>query len=125
MQIIPPDTKIDFMGQARLLTRVSAGLVLLSVVLMFVRGFNLGIDFKGGTVLQVQVPEEAGPVDEARIRSRRDLDRPGGNRDALDVLGRYAARPEHRSSERDDADSCDHSVNGSTASRYSRFVGEK
>jgi preprotein translocase subunit SecF len=69
MQIIPPDTKIDFMGQARLLTLVSAGLVLLSVVLMFVRGFNLGIDFKGGTVLQVQVPEEAGPVDEARIRS--------------------------------------------------------
>ncbi len=69
MQLIPADTKIDFMGQARLLTMVSAGLVLLAVVLMFVRGFNLGIDFKGGTVLQVQVPEEAGPVDEARIRS--------------------------------------------------------
>ncbi len=69
MQLISPDTKIDFMGQAPLLTLVSAGLVLLSVVLMFVRGFNLGIDFKGGTVLQVQVPEEAGAVDEARIRS--------------------------------------------------------
>ncbi len=69
MQLIPADTKIDFMGQARLLTMVSAGMVLLAVVLMLVRGFNLGIDFKGGTVLQVQVPEEAGPVDEARIRS--------------------------------------------------------
>jgi preprotein translocase subunit SecF len=69
MQLIPSDTKIDFMGQARVLSLVSLGLVALSLVLMAVVGFNLGIDFKGGTVLQVQVPEEAGPVDESHLRS--------------------------------------------------------
>ncbi|MBW2280340.1 MAG: protein translocase subunit SecF [Deltaproteobacteria bacterium] len=69
MELIRPDTKIDFMKQARVLGFVSLGVVALAVLLMAVRGFNLGIDFKGGTVLQVAVPEEAGPVDEARIRS--------------------------------------------------------
>ena len=68
MQLIRPDTKIDFMGQARVAGWVSLGVVLLSLALMLTVGFNLGIDFKGGTVLQVGIPEAAGAVDEARLR---------------------------------------------------------
>ena len=69
MQLIKPDTQIDFMGQGRLLSLVSLAVVALVLVLMVTKGFNLGIEFVGGTMIQVQIPEEAGPVDEGRLRA--------------------------------------------------------
>ncbi|MEE9280488.1 MAG: protein translocase subunit SecF [Myxococcota bacterium] len=69
MQIIRPDTRIDFVKQAGFCTVVSLVLVIASIGVMVVRGFNFGIDFVGGTVIQVSVPEEAGPVDEGTIRA--------------------------------------------------------
>ena len=68
MQLIKPGTRIDFVGQSRTCGLVSIALVCLSVVLMFFPGFNFGIDFAGGTVLEVRVPQEAGAVDEGRVR---------------------------------------------------------
>ncbi len=67
-QLISPDTRIDFVGQARLMAIVSAVLVSATLVLMATRGFNWGIDFAGGTVLQLQVAEEAGVIDEGNVR---------------------------------------------------------
>ena len=69
MQIVPPDTRIDFVGQSRLCGLLSVTVFTVAVILMLVRGFNLGIDFAGGTVLQLQIPEEAGEVEEGRLRS--------------------------------------------------------
>jgi preprotein translocase subunit SecF len=69
MQLIPPDTRIDFLGQARVCATASAVAVAISIVLMLTRGFVLGIDFAGGTILQVRVPADAAAVDEGRIRS--------------------------------------------------------
>jgi preprotein translocase subunit SecF len=69
MQLVRPGTRIDFVGQSRLFSVVSLAVCGLVLLLMLVRGFNLGIDFAGGTVLQVGIPEAAGPVDEGRIRS--------------------------------------------------------
>ena len=69
MQLISPDTKIDFVKQGGVFAIVSATVLLAAIVLMVVRGFNLGIDFAGGTVIQFQVPEQAGPVDEGTIRA--------------------------------------------------------
>ena len=69
MQLVSPDTKIDFVKQGGVFAIVSAAVVLGAIVLMFVRGFNFGIDFAGGTVIQLQVPEQAGPVDEGTIRA--------------------------------------------------------
>jgi preprotein translocase subunit SecF len=69
MELIKSGTNIDFVGQSRIFALISLVVVVASVVLMLVRGFNLGIDFKGGTVLQVRVSEEAGPIEEGRIRS--------------------------------------------------------
>ena len=69
MQLIKPDTQIDFMGQGRVLSLVSLAVVALVLVLMVTKGFNLGIEFVGGTMIQVQIPEEAGPVDEGRLRA--------------------------------------------------------
>ncbi len=68
MELIRPGTSIDFVGQTRICGLVSIVLVSVSIGLMFVPGFKLGIDFKGGTVIEVRVPEETGPVDEGRVR---------------------------------------------------------
>ena len=68
MQLISPDTKIDFMGPSRVLTLGSLVVCLLFLGVMVTRGFNLGIEFAGGTVVQVKIPVEAGPVDEGVLR---------------------------------------------------------
>ena len=69
MQLIPHDTKIDFVGQARVCGIISLVLFVGSVLLMGVRGFQLGIDFAGGTALQVSVAEAAGEIDEGDLRT--------------------------------------------------------
>ena len=69
MQLIPHDTKIDFVGQARTFGIISLVLFVGSVLLMGVRGFQLGIDFAGGTALQVSVAEAAGEIDEGDLRT--------------------------------------------------------
>jgi preprotein translocase subunit SecF len=68
MQLIRPGTSIDFVGQTRVCGLLSIVLVSVSIGLMFVPGFKLGIDFQGGTVIEVRVPEETGFVDEGRVR---------------------------------------------------------
>ena len=69
MQLLRPDTSIDFVGQSKLFSRISIGLVLACLALMFLRTINWGIDFAGGTVLQLGIPEAAGAIDEGRLRS--------------------------------------------------------
>ncbi len=69
MQLIRPDTHIDFVKQAGVCGSISAVLVLASLGLFLFKGPTLGIDFAGGTVVQIQVPEAAGAVDEGRIRT--------------------------------------------------------
>jgi preprotein translocase subunit SecF len=76
VELIPSNTNIDFIGQTRLCVSISVAACVLALALMLFKGFNLGVDFAGGTVLQIQVPEEAGPVDEGRVR------------EALSALGR-------------------------------------
>nr|WP_295741980.1 protein translocase subunit SecF [uncultured Acidocella sp.] len=58
-RFVPDGTKIRFMNGrfAGLIT--SAVLSLASVVLFFHPGLNMGLDFKGGVVLQVQTPQKA------------------------------------------------------------------
>jgi preprotein translocase subunit SecF len=68
MELIPSNTKIDFVGQTRFCSIISLVLVGLSLVGILGMGFNLGIDFRGGTQMQVIVPESAGSVDESRVR---------------------------------------------------------
>lgn len=55
MQFIKPDINIDFIGKRRAAYVVSAALILLAIVtLVWHRGPRYGIDFAGGTVIQVQ-----------------------------------------------------------------------
>jgi preprotein translocase subunit SecF len=56
---------IDFMGQAPLFAFISALLTLLSLGIIAVKGFNYGIDFAGGTEVQVQFNT---PVKASKVR---------------------------------------------------------
>jgi len=57
--------KFDFMGTRGTFFALSGTLIVMSVILMIVRGFNYGIDFKGGNIIQVRFNEVA---TESKIR---------------------------------------------------------
>lgn len=68
-QVVPPGTNIDFVGHRKLAGAVSIALIVASFAAVAVRGVQLGIDFAGGTELQVSfeegVPAREGPIRDA------------------------------------------------------------
>ncbi|MGI9482171.1 MAG: protein translocase subunit SecF [Hyphomicrobiales bacterium] len=68
LKLVPHDTKIRFMDFAKIAMPISGVLVLVSLALFFVVGLNLGIDFKGGTLIQVQTKGETADIGELRSR---------------------------------------------------------
>ena len=60
---------IPFMRHALLFNVISVVTFLLAVVFLAVRGLNFGVDFRGGTVIEVQY---AHPVDFTRVRTAVD-----------------------------------------------------
>jgi preprotein translocase subunit SecF len=67
LRIVPDDTKFDFMRFRRISFPVSALLSIVAIFLYFFHGLNMGIDFVGGTLMEVQ--SKAGPADLAKMRS--------------------------------------------------------
>jgi len=68
LRIVPDDTKFDFMRFRRISFPISALLTLLAIGLYFAHGLNFGIDFKGGTLLEIQT--KSGPADIAALRAQ-------------------------------------------------------
>jgi len=66
LRIVPDDTKFDFMRFRRISFPVSALLSIMAMVLYFSHGLNFGIDFVGGTLMEVQ--QKGGPADLAKMR---------------------------------------------------------
>ena len=66
MEFFRTDKVYDFMGKAKYFMTLSLILVLASWALLFFKGLNFGIDFAGGTIVQVRYDK---PVDLAKIRS--------------------------------------------------------
>ena len=67
LRIVPDDTKFDFMRFRRVSFPISAVLSIVAILLYFFHGLNFGIDFIGGTLIEVQ--SKAGPADIAKMRS--------------------------------------------------------
>lgn len=65
MEFFKQTKPIGFMGQAKRWSLISLVLVLASWVLIGTKGFNYGIDFEGGTLIQVQYPQDA-PLSDIR-----------------------------------------------------------
>ena len=57
----------DFMGKSKIAMTISIILVLTSYVILATKGLNYGIDFAGGTIVQVKYNKEA-PIKEMRER---------------------------------------------------------
>jgi len=51
------ESEINFLGHRRIAITVSVILVLVSVLLLATRGLNFGVDFTGGTLVEVGYPE--------------------------------------------------------------------
>ena len=68
IQFIPPDTKIDFVGYRTITWIVSALLTVGPLLLIWTVGLNMGIDFQGGTLIEIQTKQS--PADLAGIRGK-------------------------------------------------------
>src|SRR5881397_4205905 len=67
LRLVPDDTKFDFMRFRRISFPVSAALSIVAILLFFFHGLNFGIDFVGGTLIEVQ--SKSGPADLAKMRA--------------------------------------------------------
>jgi preprotein translocase subunit SecF len=67
LRIVPDDTKFDFTRFRRISFPISALLSIAAIVLFFTHGLNFGIDFKGGTLLEVQA--KSGTADISAMRT--------------------------------------------------------
>lgn len=76
MQIMKEQTHYNFMGITKIAAVVSIILVLASLVSLYKQGLNLGIDFTGGTIIELAYQ------DEAKLENIRSTLKEGGFNDA-------------------------------------------
>ena len=67
LRIVPDDTKFDLMRFRRISFPISAILSIAAILLFFFHGLNFGIDFIGGTLIEIQ--SKSGPADLAKMRT--------------------------------------------------------
>lgn len=65
MQLLSGNTNIDFMGKGRLALILSVAVLAICLLSLLFRGMNFGLDFTGGTVIELGYPR---PVDIGEIR---------------------------------------------------------
>src|SRR5471032_2056204 len=67
LRIVPDDTKFDFTRFRRISFPISAFLSIIAITLFFTHGLNFGIDFKGGTLLEIRA--KSGTADIPSMRA--------------------------------------------------------
>jgi len=65
MEFFKYSKTFNFMGKSKLAITFSIAIVLLSYILLITKGLNYGVDFAGGTIVQVKYNKTA-PIDEMR-----------------------------------------------------------
>ncbi len=76
MEFFTQDKIYDFMGKRHIFISISLILIFLSLFSIFTKGFNWGIDFKGGIEIQVKFSK---PVDIADVRKYVSKEFKGAN----------------------------------------------
>src|SRR2546422_2184797 len=69
------DIRVDWLGKRKLFLAISGSVMLLGLVSLLAkhpRGFQYGVDFKGGTIVQVRFNKEKPPVDQIRTVLREN-----------------------------------------------------
>ena len=62
----PENTKLSFMGFRLITALLSAALIVASIFLVSTRGLNFGIDFIGGSVVEINKPDSLQDEEEVR-----------------------------------------------------------
>ncbi|WGD31479.1 protein translocase subunit SecF [Ancylobacter sp. WKF20] len=68
LRIVPDDTNFDFMRFRRISFPISAILSIVALVAFMTVGLNFGIDFKGGTLLEVRYPNSTLNIGDVRSK---------------------------------------------------------
>jgi preprotein translocase subunit SecF len=66
LRIVPDDTHFDFTQFRRISFPISATLSIVAITLFFTHGLNFGIDFKGGTLMEVRAKSGAADISSMR-----------------------------------------------------------
>ena len=70
LKLVPADTAIGFIRHRTLAFAVSGLLIVASLVSLAVRGLDFGIDFRGGTLIELRAAEPMAESDIAALRAR-------------------------------------------------------
>ena len=70
MEFLKRDTRIDFIGRRRIGALISISIIVILLLSLFIRGLNLGIDFTGGTLVEVSYSSSVN-AEEVRTNLRR------------------------------------------------------
>jgi preprotein translocase subunit SecF len=74
-EIVPADVNYEFVGSKRKFLGFSAILLIASLVLLFTRGLNFGIDFSGGTEIQVRFSDKIPAAKLKQEQVIKDIDK--------------------------------------------------
>ncbi|MGJ5082629.1 protein translocase subunit SecF [Bradyrhizobium sp. HKCCYLS3013] len=130
LRIVPDDTHFDFTQFRRISFPISAALSILAIVLFFTHGLNLGIDFRGGTLLEVRA--KSGTADIAGMRAKLStlglgevqLQQFGADTDAS-VLIRIAEQPGGDAAQQEAANKVKAAIGDSVEYRRVEVVGPR
>jgi len=66
LKLVPTDTRIPFLHLRKICLIVSGAMAAASIVLLLVLGLNFGIDFKGGTLMEVRTTAAVADISDIR-----------------------------------------------------------
>ena len=67
MEFLKKDLNVDFLGRRKIMAIISAAVIVVSVGSIVVQGLNFGLDFTGGTLVELRYQEQVN-VDEVRTQ---------------------------------------------------------